>query len=121
MRFANVPPPMALHEIALEHNAVDVAVSGCIRHEGSDNVMIAVLHRECHALYTWPLDSKAQNVSIGDILSEMMNLQIICSREGSVVCLSNDSDMPAIWPLEHNGFGPSYVSERGKAIEGIVP
>ena len=129
MRFANVPPPMALHEIALEHNAVDVAVSGCIRHEGSDNVMIAVLHRECHALYTWPLDSKAQNApwlsstqdfSIGDILSEMMNLQIICSREGSVVCLSNDSDMPAIWPLEHNGFGPNYVSERGKGIEGIV-
>ena len=95
MRFANVPPPMALHEIALEHNAVDVAVSDCIRHEGSDNVMIAVLHREGHALYTWHLDSKAQNApwlsstqdfSIGDIVREMMNLQIICGREGSVVC-----------------------------------
>ena len=129
MRLANVPPPMALHEIALEYNAVDVAVSGCIRHEGSDAVMIAVLYREGHALYTWPLDSKAQNapwlsstqdMSIKDIVSEMMNLQIICSREGSVVCLSNDTNMPAIWPLEHNGFGPSHVSERGKRIEGIV-
>ncbi len=129
MRLANVPPPMALHEIALEYNAVDVAVSGCIRHEGSDAVMIAVLHREGHALYTWPLDSKAQNApwlsstqdfSIKDMVSEMMNLQIICNREGSVVCLSNDSDMPAIWPLEHNGFGPSYVSQRGKRIEGII-
>ena len=129
MRLANVPPPMALHEITLEYNAVDVAVSGCIRHEGSDAVMIAVLHREGHALYTWTLGSKAQNVpwlsstqdlSIKDIFSGMMNLQIFCSREGSVVCLSNDSNMPAIWPLEHNVSGPSYVSERGKRIEGIV-
>ena len=129
MRLANVPPPMALHEIALGYNAVDVAVSGCIRHEGSDAVMIAVLYREGHALYIWPLDSKAQNapwlssnqdLSMKDIVSEMMNLQIICSREGSVICLSNDSNMPAIWPLEYNGFGPSYVSQRGKRIEGIV-
>ncbi|KAK0514757.1 hypothetical protein JMJ35_003374 [Cladonia borealis] len=129
MRLANVPPPMALHEIALENNAVDVAVSGCIRHEGSDAVMIAVLHREGHALYIWSLGSEAQNtpwlsstqdLSIKDIFSGMMNLQIVCSREGSVVCLSNDSNMPAFWSLEHNGFGPIYVSERCKKIEGIV-
>lgn len=129
MRLANVPPPMALHEITLGYNAVDVAVSGCIRHEGSDTVMIAVLHRGGHALYTWTLGSEAQNVpwlcegqelSKEDIFSGMMNLQIICSREGSVVCLSNDSNMPAIWSLEHNRFGPSYVPERCKRIEGIV-
>ena len=129
MRLANVPPPMALHEITLEYIAVDVAVSGCIRHEGSDAIMIAVLHRKGYALYTWTLGSEAPNVpwlsstqdlSIEDIFSGMMNLQIFCSREGSVVCLSNDSNMPAIWPLEHNVSSPNYVSERGKRIEGIV-
>ena len=129
MRLANVPPPMALHEIALDYNAVDVAVSGCIRHDGSDAMMIAVLHCEGYALYTWTLGSKAQNVpwlsstqdlSIKDRFSRMVNLQIFCSREGSVVCLSNDTNMPAIWPLEHNVSGPGYVSERDKRIEGIV-
>ena len=129
MRLANVPPPMALHEIPLEYNAVDVAVSGCIRHEGSDAVKIAVLHRKGHSLYTWPLDSKAQNaprlsstqdLSRKDMVSEMMNLQITCSREGSVSYLSNDSNMPAIWSLEHDGHGPCYLPQRGKHIEGII-
>ena len=129
MRLANVPPPMALHEIALEYNAVDVAVSGCIRHEGSDAVAIAVLHREGHALYIWPLDSRAQSESWlsstqvksrEDRVLEKMNLQIICSREGSVGYLSNDSNMLWIWPFEHREFDPDYVTQSGKMIEGIV-
>ncbi len=129
MRLANVPPPMALHEIALEHNAVDVAVSGCIRDEGSNAVRIAVLHREGHSLYTWPLDTKAQNapwlsstqdVSQKTMVSEMMNLQITCSREGSVFYLSNDSKTSLIWPLEYDGHGPISVPQRDKRIEGIV-
>ena len=120
---------MALHEITLQYNAVDVAVSGCIRHGDSDAVIIAVLYREGHALYTWPLDSKAQNMpwlsstqdeSSKDEVSEKMNLQIICSREGSVSCLSNNSDMSIIWPFGHNKSGPDYVTQPGKMIEGIV-
>ena len=129
MRLANVPPPMALHEIALEHNAVDVAVSGCIRDEGSNAVRIAVLHREGHSLYTLPLDSKAQrapwlsstqDLSRKNMVSEMMNLQITCSREGSVVFLSNNSKISAIWALEYDGHGPIYVPQRDERIEGIV-
>ena len=129
MRLANVPPPMALHEIALEYNAVDVAVSGCIRHEGSHAVVIAVLHRESHALYVWRLDSKAQSEpwssstqvkSREDRVSEKMNLQIICSRQGSVGCLSNDSNMLWIWPSEPREFGSDYVTQPGNMIEGIV-
>ena len=129
MRLANVPPPMALHEIALAHNAVDVAVSGCIRDEDADAVIIAVLYREGCALYTWPLDSQAQKEpwlsSTQDVSSrgefwEKMNLQIICSREGSIGCLSNDSDMPIVWSFEHNELDPDYTIEPGKGIEGIV-
>ena len=120
---------MALHEIALEYNAVDVAVSGCIRHEGSDAVVIAVLHREGHVLYIWPLDSKAESEpwllsiqvkSREDRVSEKMYLQIVCSREGSVGCLSNDSNMLWIWPFGHREFGLDYVTQPGKMIEGIV-
>ena len=129
MRLANVPPPMALHEITLQYNAVDVAVSGCIRHGDSDAVIIAVLYREGHALYTWPLDSKAQNEpwlsstqdeSSKNEVSEKMNLQIICSREGSVARLSNDSHMATIWPFGHNEFGPDHVTQPSKMIEGIA-
>ena len=129
MRLANVPPPMALHEIALEYNAVDVAVSGSIRHGDADAVIIAVLHREGHALHIWPLDSKAQSepwLSSTQVksregrVSEKMNLQIICNREGSVGCLPSDSNMLWIWPFEPREFGPDYVTQPGKMIEGIV-
>ena len=129
MRLANVPPPMALHEITLEYNAVDVAVSGCIRHGDADAVIIAVLNREGRALYTWPLDAKAQNgpwlsgtedFSTKDKDSERMNLQIICSREDSVVSLSDDSKLTWIWPRDQNAFTPDYATEPGKMIEGFV-
>lgn len=129
MRLANVPPPMALHEIALKYNAVDVAVSGCIRHAASDAVVIAVLHREGHTLYIWPLESKAQSEprllstqvkAREDSGSEKMNLQIICSSEGSVGCLSNDSNMLWLWPFGHHEFGPDYVTQPGKMLESIV-
>lgn len=129
MRLANVPPPMALHEIALQHNAVDVAVSGCIRHGDADAVIIAVLYREGRALYTWPIDSKAQNepwlsgtenFSIKDKVSERMNLQIICNTEDSVVTLSNDSKLAWIWPRDQKVFIPDYATEPGKMIEGFV-
>ena len=129
MRLANVPPPMALHEITLEYNAVDVAVSGCVHDMFSDAVRIAVLGREVWSLYTWPLDAKGQEAprrlvthqfSTNAMVSWMMNLQITCSREGAVVCLSHEAGMPVIWSFDHNGHGPGYLPQHGERIEGIV-
>lgn len=44
LRVANVPPPMALHEVELTDNAVDVAIN-------SDNSRIAVLHEASVSIY----------------------------------------------------------------------
>ncbi|KAF2461618.1 IKI3 family-domain-containing protein [Lineolata rhizophorae] len=51
LRFANVPPPMALHEINLETNAVDVAFS-------RSGQRISVLHKGSVALYSYKLLGK---------------------------------------------------------------
>ena len=120
---------MALHEITLDYNAVDVAVSGRVYEMFSDAVRIAVLGREVWSLYTLPLDAKGQeaskrsvnhNFSMHAMASRMMNLQITCSREGAVVCLSNDAEKPVIWSFVHNGIGPGYLPQHGERIEGIV-
>ena len=129
MRLANVPPPMALHEITLGYNAVDVAVSGCVHEMFSDAVRIAVLGREVWSLYTWPLDAKGQKaprrlvthrLAMNATVLWTMNLQITCSREGAVVCLSSHAEMPVIWSFNHNAIGPGYLPQRGERIEGIV-
>ena len=129
MRLANVPPPMALHEITLGYNAVDVAVSGCVNEMFSDALRIAVLGREVYSLYTWPLDPKGQKaprrlvthrLAMNATVLWTMNLQITCSREGAVVCLSSHAEMPVIWSFNHNAIGPGYLPQHGERIEGIV-
>ena len=130
MRFANVPPPMALHEITLERNAIDVTVSSSIRDADSKIVVVAVLHREGYSLCRWSLDAKLQDTpSFSYILNseqvkrvwDMMNLQIICGTKGSVICLShNAQEASAIWILHHDKNASSYISQFGRLIEGII-
>lgn len=56
LRLANIPPPMALHEIALKENALDVAVSRADSEEPA--FIIRVLHHSSVSLYQWQLTSK---------------------------------------------------------------
>ena len=49
-RSANIPPPMALHEIAVQQNIYDAAFS-------ADNSTIAVLHQGGIAIYSWDITS----------------------------------------------------------------
>ena len=59
MRLANIPPPMALHEIILEEPAIDVAIT--IEHEETLSARMAVLHHTGVSLWQWPLTSLAQS------------------------------------------------------------
>lgn len=52
LRLANVPPPMALHEVVLESNAVDVAIN-------SSNTLLAVLHESEVCIYRYDINTKA--------------------------------------------------------------
>lgn len=56
MRLANVPPPMALHELSLSENACDVTVN--VVRINEIVAFIGVLHRESISLYEWALTAK---------------------------------------------------------------
>ncbi len=51
LRLANIPPPMALHELALDQNAIDVAFS-------QSNTRLAVLHETSISVFDWDIESK---------------------------------------------------------------
>ena len=56
LRLANVPPPMALHELSLPHKALDVSVShGSL---SAHSLRIAVLHAESLSIYDWDPTAK---------------------------------------------------------------
>ena len=47
---ANIPPPMALHEVTVDTNATDVAFNG-------DASLVAVLHQKGISVFGWPITS----------------------------------------------------------------
>lgn len=55
MRSANVPPPMAKHEVELSSYAVDVAFN-------EDNTRFAVLYNNAFDLYQWDITAKESNM-----------------------------------------------------------
>lgn len=56
LRIANIPPPMALHEIALKENVLDVAVT--LADSEEPVFLIRVLHHSSVSLYQWQLTGK---------------------------------------------------------------
>lgn len=59
MRLANVPPPMALHEVEISSNIIDVAIT--IRSNPRHRAIIGVLHHQGYSQFEWSLSSMVQN------------------------------------------------------------
>ena len=59
MRLANVPPPMALHEIETSSSIIDVAIT--IRLNPRPRAVIGVLHHQGYCQFEWSLKSMVQN------------------------------------------------------------
>lgn len=56
LRLANIPPPMAFHEISLNENALDVSV--VVTRPNTPVALVAVLHHARVSCYEWPLVAK---------------------------------------------------------------
>ena len=56
LRLANVPPPMALHELTLESNIIDVAI--LTDKSRSKNTRVAVLDNKSLTIYDWNVEAK---------------------------------------------------------------
>lgn len=93
LRLANVPPPMALHELILPSNAIDVAVS----HGSSAHVVrIAVLHVEGFSIYDWETTGKLPKpptltcqLPIPNSPSTTRNQQLYCTSKDRVAVLQS--------------------------------
>lgn len=59
MRFANVPPPMALHELNLDKNVTDVVVSAS-RDNASLTLIDVYFNYGKNLLYSWSMETKGQ-------------------------------------------------------------
>ncbi|KAI9796377.1 MAG: hypothetical protein M1835_004230 [Candelina submexicana] len=92
LRLSNVPPPMALHELELETNAVDVAFS-------QSNTRIAVLHEASITIFEWDTDPNPSKVP-----SIRLNIKTILSpgTYNRQICFYGDSDLLTLGS-EHPG------------------
>jgi len=131
MRLTNIPPPMALHELTLEGNIIDVAVT--IDFEGIKSIMIAVLHHAGCSLFDWPLVSMrekpptlkwAMSPRPNGKLPGSMYLQVALTGkmtiERRILVLSNDVEASMLWAVGTDGVPLGEVLSYGTAIEGMV-
>lgn len=120
---------MALHEIALSHNAIDVAVSG--RELSGPSILIAVLHANGVSFYDWVLKAKpdtpptlTRHVSISsrETQSGTQNQQICWTNNNCVFVLQSHSHGSFLHkvPVENDDrYGPKQ-SFACKIIKRIL-
>jgi elongator complex protein 1 len=81
IRVANVPPPMALHEITLEVEAIDVAVN-------LSNTKIAVLHRTSFTILSYD-----PRISLGPVIERIEDLPISDFVVARQICYKGDDEV----------------------------
>lgn len=129
MRLANVPPPMALQELELESNVIDVTMTLKMRPEAS--ILIAVLTSSGISIFDWPIRSMAQkppdlvqNCALQDEDDQLLwpvDLQISFVSEDYLVVLRHTYNMTKeLIFATHDPRSMKWCPNYGKSIEGIV-
>lgn len=111
MRFANVPPPMALYELNLSNNALDVAI---IVKDGV--TLIAILHQSEVSVYEMSMTEKplkapelkwvagiSSNPRSSSIRSSALNQHISFDRSGKPLVVQNNEEGSTVLVLETDG------------------
>lgn len=127
MRFAIVPPPMALHDLCLSENAIDVAVRAPDSEE--HKVLIAVLHREGITMYELDISAKPRlppafkwsTKIIHSELPDIVHRQVAFSKEQTVSVLSSDFSGSAVFALDiESGLIDQDVSLFREEIRELI-
>lgn len=130
MRLANVPPPMALHEIEVSSNIIDIAV--ITRTNGRPGTVIGVLHHQGYSQFEWSVSSMAQDPPIcrytSDLLSpnadftanqERMYLQASFSGQSGLL-FSKSVDESTFTVIGEDGRHMKQILLDETEIEGMV-
>ncbi|KAL9635098.1 MAG: hypothetical protein Q9164_003682 [Protoblastenia rupestris] len=111
MRVANIPPPMALHEVEVGYNVADVAIS-CREFERT-TLYLAVLHQHFLSLFRWATDSLGcqapslvWEVSLRAAFSMpyLLSLQTAFSPDGSISVLQRSISGPRLRIFDSKGL-----------------
>ena len=126
-----MPPPMALHEVCLEYNAVDVAIT--MNDQDPRSVWIAVAHVEGCSLYEWPLRPLGQDAPThkwtvipgqSDQHTDRVHLRVgVSSRPSgtpSILLLSSEREASVLRAYDQEGLKIGELSSNETAIEGIL-
>ena len=130
LKLANVPPPMALHEVDLPANAIDVAVM--VQESLDPTLFIGVLHNHLVSLFSWSI--KAMVYEAPKLLQIVpipkapgcegsMELQISVTSNKDFAILQHDMGTSNEWIVSPRS-SPHYEHPKmlslGGFIEGIV-
>ncbi len=107
LRLANIPPPMAFHEISLNENALDVSVT--VASPKDPVASVAVLHHDRVSFYEWPLAAKpstlpflkwSTKITSGEESRTFMLQQVVFDAEKSLTILASTADRSEIRTLD---------------------
>lgn len=130
MRLANVPPPMAQHDIEINRNIIDVAIK--MRSNPRPVATIGVLHHQGYSQFEWSPPSMSQNPPVcsftndfwpieTDTIANRDRLYIQISFSGNASLLFSKSiDESNITVTGEDGGHLSQISLHGTDIEGII-
>jgi len=123
-RSANVPPPMALHDIDVKGNIVDVVFN-------STGTRIAVIGPINLSIYDWNLSAKPipapvlhKEVSMPDLsLKDLVHRQVAFGPQDSIYVLMRDNvnNRDVIYRFEDGEFQHHPLSEEHSSITSIFP
>lgn len=107
MRLANIPPPLAFHEISLNENALDV--SATVASPKNTVASVAILHHDRVSFYEWPLAAKpstppllkwSTKITSGEDSRTFMVQQVVFDAEKLLTVLAGTADRSEIYTLD---------------------
>lgn len=128
MRFASIPPPMALHDLCLSENAIDVAVS--IPKSEEHYTLIAVLQRDGIAMYELDVTAKPPKPPSSKWFTKVVHpeaqnsvyRQVSFSHENKLSVLLSDTRGSLVCALDtKTGLMNENVFFFPQDIRGLVP
>ena len=127
MRFANIPPPMSLHEITVRFSIIDV----CFWETSTSSVQVAVLDRKGVSLFKWNLKKQSADclalVTYFDIPSSGGAItsnyqQVLFQNDNTLLVLDSDGLHSTIHTLEIASDNmTSIASEMALLIHELIP
>lgn len=130
MRLANVPPPMALHEVEISSNIIDVTIT--IRSIPRPRAVVGVLHRQGYSQFEWSLLSMAKSPPVRrfthdfwstdtDTISNPDRLYLQVSFSGNATLLfSKSMDKSTFTVMGEDGGYMGEILLVETDIEGII-